>query len=279
MKICSIGSVTTDINSVEVADFGLNKLETTGLQLVVYVNTSRCCAKEMVLTPNQTCPEHRHAPIPELDYPGKEETFRCRYGLCYLYVEGDEAKDVPFAPPKDSAQYYTVKHAIVLHPGEQYTILPNTRHWFKAGPDGAVISEFSTPSYDEYDLFTDPDEARIFYEKTGCDALAVAVGTAHGAYKSAPKLDFERLKKISEAVAAPLVLHGGSGLTDNDFRRSIENGIAKVNIFTDINCAAANAAHDAWKSGIGMTDLMPEITEAVRKETVKKIKIFTGRTV
>ncbi|PWM65876.1 MAG: hypothetical protein DBX61_09075 [Clostridiales bacterium] len=139
--------------------------------------------------------------------------------------------------------------------------------------------KFSTPSYDEYDLFTDPDEARIFYEKNGCDALAVAVGTAHGAYKSAPKLDFERLKKISEAVAAPLVLHGGSGLTDNDFRRSIENGVAKVNIFTDINCAAANAAHDAWKSGIGMTDLMPEITEAVRKETVKKIKIFTGRTV
>ena len=128
-------------------------------------------------------------------------------------------------------------------------------------------------------VFTDPDEARLFYEKTGCDALAVAVGTAHGAYKSAPKLDFERLKNISEAVAAPLVLHGGSGLADNDFRRSIENGIAKVNIFTDINCAAANAAHDAWKSGIGMTDLMPEITEAVRKETVKKIKIFTGRTV
>ena len=128
-------------------------------------------------------------------------------------------------------------------------------------------------------VFTDPDEARIFYEKTGCDALAVAVGTAHGAYKSAPKLDFERLKKISEAVTAPLVLHGGPVLNDNDFRRSIENGIAKVNIFTDINCAAANAAHDAWKSGIGMTDLMPEITEAVRKETVKKIKIFTGRTV
>ena len=128
-------------------------------------------------------------------------------------------------------------------------------------------------------VFTDPDEARLFYENTGCDALAVAVGTAHGAYKSAPKLDFERLKKISEAVAAPLVMHGGSGLTDNDFRRSMENGISKVNIFTDINCAAANAAHDAWKSGIGMTDLMPEITEAVRKETVKKIKIFTGRTV
>ena len=128
-------------------------------------------------------------------------------------------------------------------------------------------------------VFTDPDEARLFYENTGCDALAVAVGTAHGAYKSAPKLDFDRLKKLSEAVAAPLVFHGGSGLTDSDFRRSVENGIAKVNIFTDINCAAANAAHDAWKSGIGMTDLMPEITEAVRKETVKKIKIFTGRTV
>ena len=71
---------------IEVADFGLGELETTGLELVVYVNTERVCAKELVLFPRQTCPEHRHPPVE--DTPGKEETFRCRWGLVYLYVEG-----------------------------------------------------------------------------------------------------------------------------------------------------------------------------------------------
>lgn len=146
---------------LEVADFGLDDLDQTGLELVVYVNTSRCCAKEMVLTPGQTCPEHRHAPIPEKDYPGKEETFRCRYGTCYLYIDGEPAANPACKPPKGSEPYYTVFHEIVLHPGEQYTMQPNTRHWFQAGPEGAVVSEFSTPSYDEYDIFTDPRIRRI----------------------------------------------------------------------------------------------------------------------
>ena len=68
--------------NIEVADMGLGELETTGLQLVVYINTERCCAKELVLFPRQTCPEHRHPPIGA--DPGKEETFRCRWGLVYL---------------------------------------------------------------------------------------------------------------------------------------------------------------------------------------------------
>jgi fructose-bisphosphate aldolase class II len=123
-------------------------------------------------------------------------------------------------------------------------------------------------------IYTEPEEARRFWEKTGVDALAVAIGTAHGAYKSKPRLDFERLEQIASVVGAPLVLHGGSGLTDDDFRRTIEKGIAKVNIFTDINCAAAKAAHDHWKDGKGLTDLMPEIAAAVQAETMKKMKIF-----
>ena len=75
--------------NLEVADLGLGDLWNTGLEIVTYVNTERCCAKEMVLFPHQTCPEHRHAPLP--GYPGKEETFRCRYGTVYLYVEGEPA--------------------------------------------------------------------------------------------------------------------------------------------------------------------------------------------
>ena len=115
----------------------------------------------MVLFPGQTCPEHRHAPVEQLNYPGKEETFRCRYGLVYLYVDGDPAENPQAQPPDGSELYYTVRHEIVLHPGEQYTMHPNTRHWFQAGPDGAVVSEFSTKSLDEYDIFTDPRIRRI----------------------------------------------------------------------------------------------------------------------
>lgn len=147
--------------NIEVADFGLGEVETTGLQLITYVNTERCCAKEMVLFAGQTCPEHRHAPIPEIGYPGKEETFRCRYGTVYLYVEGEAAAQPKGYAPAGSEPYYTVWHEVELHAGDQYTLFPNTRHWFQAGPEGAVISEFSTKSYDEYDIFTDPRIRRV----------------------------------------------------------------------------------------------------------------------
>lgn len=145
--------------NLEVADFGLNELESTGLQLVTYVNTSRCCAKEMVLFPRQTCPEHRHPPIDS--EPGKEETFRCRWGEVYLYVEGEPAASLKAELPRGRENTYTVWHEIILKPGQQYTLLPNTKHWFQAGPDGAVVSEFSTTSRDEADIFTDEDIQRI----------------------------------------------------------------------------------------------------------------------
>ena len=136
-------------NNIEVADFGLNDLELTGLQIVTYINTERVCAKEMVLFPKQTCPEHRHIGTKQI--PGKEETFRCRFGRVYLYVEG-VGTEKHQSPPKG---VYTVFHEIILNPGEQYTIYPDTKHWFQAGPEGAVISEFSTKSTDETDIFTD----------------------------------------------------------------------------------------------------------------------------
>lgn len=143
---------------IEVADFGLGELETTGLQLVVYVNTERVCAKELVLFPRQTCPEHRHPPIENT--PGKEETFRCRQGLVYLYVEGTPANNPAAKLPAGREHTYTVRHEIALRPGQQYTIPPDTLHWFQAGDEGAIVSEFSTRSRDELDIFTDPDIRR-----------------------------------------------------------------------------------------------------------------------
>lgn len=157
----SIILTPSERESVEVADFGLDDIEKIGLILVTYVNTERCCAKEMVLFPGMTCPEHTHAPIPEKGYPGKEETFRCRYGSVYLYVEGDETKERKGHVPEGYEGTYTVFHEIVLQAGEQYTMQPNTKHWFQAGPEGAVISEFSTPSFDEYDIFTDEKVNRL----------------------------------------------------------------------------------------------------------------------
>lgn len=123
-------------------------------------------------------------------------------------------------------------------------------------------------------IYTEPEQAKDFAERTGVDALAVAIGTAHGAYKETPKLDFNRLSEIANVVNIPLVLHGGSGLSDDDFRNCIARGISKVNIFTDINCAAAKAAHNTYRNGLGMTDLIPNIKKAIKAETIKKMKIF-----
>ncbi len=154
------GIVLTSAESenIEVADLGLGELETTGLELVVYVNTERVCAKELVLFPRQTCPQHRHPPIG--DEPGKEETFRCRWGIVYLYTEGEATNNLAARVPVGREHAYTAWHEVVLLPGQQYTIPPDTWHWFQAGDEGAIVSEFSTRSRDEFDIFTDPEIRR-----------------------------------------------------------------------------------------------------------------------
>jgi D-lyxose ketol-isomerase len=138
--LAEAGIVLTPLEreQIEIADFGLGRLDEVGMQIVVYVNTDRVCAKELVLFPGQRCPEHRHPPVD--GDPGKEETFRVRRGAVHLHVDG--ACD------------------IVLSPGEQYTIPPNTLHSFEAGDEGAIVSEFSTTSRDALDVFTDPQIVR-----------------------------------------------------------------------------------------------------------------------
>lgn len=145
--------------NIEVAELGLGELEKTGLELVVYVNTDRYCAKELVLFPRQTCPEHRHPEV--AGSTGKMETFRCRWGRVWLYVEGEPTLGRGGRAPVGSEAYYTVFHEIKLDPGEQFTIPPNTLHWFQAAEEGAIVSEFSSTSRDENDVFTDPRIRRI----------------------------------------------------------------------------------------------------------------------
>jgi D-lyxose ketol-isomerase len=151
------GIVITDTekNDIQVAEYNMNDIDNIGLELVVYVNTQRCCAKELVLFPGQTCPEHRHPPVNA--EPGKEETFRCRYGEVYLYLPAENSAALPQGSvPAGYEDFFTCTKRIVLRPGEQYTIPPDTLHWFRSGPDGAVVSEFSTQSRDEFDIYTDP---------------------------------------------------------------------------------------------------------------------------
>jgi fructose-bisphosphate aldolase class II len=125
------------------------------------------------------------------------------------------------------------------------------------------------------DFYTDPKEAADFVRKTHVDALAIAVGTAHGAYKLPPKLDFERIETIRKTIDVPLVLHGGSGLADSDFKRAIASGISKVNIFTDINIAAVEAEFKAFTSmDKGIIDLIPAAVEAIKQSVVKKLELF-----
>jgi D-lyxose ketol-isomerase len=145
--------------NVEVADFGLGDLDRQGLEIVVYENNDRYCAKELVLFPGQTCPEHRHPAVAGAS--GKRETFRCRSGVVWLYVPGEPAKRPKAKVPSGSEEHYTVSHEVELRPGGQYTLEPDTLHWFQAGPEGAIVSEFSSTSRDEADVFTDPRIKRV----------------------------------------------------------------------------------------------------------------------
>jgi D-lyxose ketol-isomerase len=151
--------------AIELAGFGLDRFASEGLALLVYVNNDRYCAKELVLFPRQTCPEHRHPSVKLEDgstVPGKKETFRCRQGEVFLYVAGPgDASGIRAILPEGSEPHYTVFHEIHLKAGDQYTIPPDTLHWFQGGDEGAVVTEFSSTSRDELDVFTDPRIRRV----------------------------------------------------------------------------------------------------------------------
>lgn len=126
-------------------------------------------------------------------------------------------------------------------------------------------------------MMTAPEEARVFVEQTGVDALAVAIGTAHGQYKFEPKLDFARLEKIRQLVDVPIVLHGSSGVSDKDVRRAVELGIRKVNIDTNIREAFVRGIHKVIAERPEEIDprkilgpAMDEMTAIVRE----KIRLF-----
>lgn len=124
------------------------------------------------------------------------------------------------------------------------------------------------------DMYTTKEEAVEFCAKTGVDALAVAIGSAHGVYKTKPMLNFERLREIHNATNVPLVLHGGSGLSDDDFRQVIKDGISKVNIFTDLCLAGSEAMKQGIETDIGYLATRNLKVEKIKQATMTKIKLF-----
>lgn len=160
LRKARIAVTREEIETMEVTDLGLGDLKRVGIEIIVYENNDRYCAKELVLLPRQICPEHRHPRVNGRNM-GKKETFRCRYGEIYLYVAGERTVRPKAKVPKKHKPFLTVGHEIVLRPGDMYTLPPNSLHWFQSGDRGAVVSEFSSTSTDEHDLYTDPRVRRV----------------------------------------------------------------------------------------------------------------------
>ncbi len=143
------------------------------------------------------------------------------------------------------------------------------------------LSESGTPTQDEPsidDCLTDPDQVRHFVRETGVDCLAVAVGTAHGVYVSAPTLHFDRLAAIEQASPCPLVLHGGSGTPDPDVQRAISLGITKINIYSEV-LAAMNAGLKERLNAIENLSAWPSVVWTQARDNMRevirhKIRVF-----
>ena len=149
-------------------------------------------------------------------------------------------------------------------------------HAFGATVEGEIghVGEAAKEDNLLTDMYTTPEEAKAYLEATGVDALAVAIGSAHGVYKKKPMLNIERLKEISSAVKVPLVLHGGSGLSDDDFKNTIRNGIAKVNIFTDLCLAGERAMKDGEEKKLGYLETRNLKVEYIKETVKRKMALF-----
>jgi fructose-bisphosphate aldolase class II len=128
------------------------------------------------------------------------------------------------------------------------------------------------------DFYTRPDEAEAFCAATGIDALAIAFGTAHGFYSAQPKLDFDVIKNCAKATGLPLVMHGGSGVSEEGFKKAIENGIRKINYYSYMSKAGYMAAKKTIESGTTnyLHDVEYAAMQAMKEDVKKAIKVFSG---
>ena len=134
-------------------------------------------------------------------------------------------------------------------------------------------------SADDREVYTSPDAAKQFVERTGCDALAVSVGTVHGLYKGEPKIRVDILKAINAALGLPLVLHGGSGIPEATIRECIANGIAKINVNTEISIFTVERTRDLLATGkLPHLSVLAEKQQGFVSEVVEKyMRFFMAR--
>lgn len=146
---------------------------------------------------------------------------------------------------------------------------------------GSVREQETLDSYDSPDdVYTSPDLAKDFVTRTGVDALAIAFGTVHGIYQKKPKLDLDRIKLIKEKIDVPFVMHGGSGLSKEEFQTAIRNGIRKINYYTYMTLAGGKAVKEALdKRGEGESVFFHDIPliaiRAMKEDVINAIKIFS----
>jgi len=143
---------------IDPVDFGLGRLEIEGAQILTIVQTDRISVKLLAQCSRQTLPEHWHPPVGT--DPGKEETVRVAWGTLYCYIDGPDTLSRGFIP-KGKEKVYTLRHELVMGPGDQYIFPPGKKHWFQAGSEGAVVYSFSSVARDVLDGFTDPQIDRV----------------------------------------------------------------------------------------------------------------------
>jgi fructose-bisphosphate aldolase class II len=146
----------------------------------------------------------------------------------------------------------------------------------------AVGTAAPVPHAADKETFTKVEDAVRFYEETGVDALAISVGNVHGTYKGEPNLDFERIDKINKAIPIPIVLHGGSGISDADFRKAISLGISKINFYTEMSASAVKAARNFLNDNpecISYGDLAKIVQGDVKKTVMNRMEVFGSKNI
>ena len=200
------------------------------------------------------------------------KAIRIGFTSVMLDVSGSDYED----NVRDTAMICRLAHAVGV------TVEAELGHVFSSdiGVVKGAVQETLESFESADDVYTDPDTAKDFVERIGVDALAIAFGTAHGVYQKKPKLDLDRVKLIKEKIDIPLVMHGGSGLSKEEFQTAIKNGIRKVNYYTYMALAGGKAVKEAMdKVQPGENVFFHEIPliaiKAMKEDIVNAIRIFS----
>lgn len=211
-----------------------------------------------------------------LDHGSSLETCMKAIRLGFTSVMLDASANDYEANVRDTALICRLAHSVGV------TVEAELGHIFASDNGlGAIKEQETLDSYEsENDVYTDPDLAKDFVERTGVDVLAIAFGTVHGVYQKKPKLDLDRIKLIKEKIDVPFVMHGGSGLSKEEFQTAIRNGIRKINYYTYMTLAGGKAVKEALDKieegkNVFYHDIPLIATEAMKDDVVNAIKIFS----